>query len=203
MELKSISKNSQNEIVLKKSKFIAFSFYVQNVEEVNNILEDLKQKYADATHVCYAYRVYPMVEKCFDDGEPSGTAGKPMLDCIKKQNLNNTLVVVVRYFGGVKLGAGGLVRAYSQSATEVLALSGQNLAEECQKLEFYIDISQSKFLPQIKNLEHIKRFENVFEDKIKIEIFVTSNQTQNVKNQINNLLKTDVEFLTFEEKYFI
>lgn len=117
-----IPANAEFSTEIKKSKFISFVFYVQTVEEIKNYLNELNKKYGDATHICYAYVVKDngIKEKAVDNGEPSGTAGKPILDCIKKQNFVNMLVAVVRYFGGIKLGAGGLVRAYSQSAKNVI-----------------------------------------------------------------------------------
>ena len=99
-------------------------------------LNNLNKTYADATHICYAYVVIDngVKEKAVDNGEPSGTAGKPILDCIKKQNYVNMLVAVVRYFGGIKLGAGGLVRAYSQSAKNVIE-SVKSLMQEYVEIE--------------------------------------------------------------------
>ena len=110
------------EVEIKKSKFFGYYFNVESADEVKEILENLKKENKKATHVCYAYRITKdqYLEKAFDDGEPSGTAGKPILNVIQKQNLSNVLLVVVRYFGGIKLGAGGLVRAYSKTASEIV-----------------------------------------------------------------------------------
>lgn len=109
-------------VEIKKSKFISSYFEVKNAEDVSKILENIKKENKKATHVCYAYRIVgaEFLEKAFDDGEPSGTAGKPILNVIQKQNLSNVLIVVVRYFGGIKLGAGGLLRAYSKAASEAV-----------------------------------------------------------------------------------
>lgn len=107
------------ELEINKSKFIGYSFYVTNLQEVNNKLDFVKNLHPKATHVCYAYKTLEHT-KCFDDGEPASTAGAPILNCITKQNLFNVLVIVVRYFGGIKLGAGGLVRAYGKTASLVL-----------------------------------------------------------------------------------
>ena len=109
----------ENEIIIKKSKFITKLYKIDNVEEVNSILDNLKKEYKKATHICYAYSINGK-EKAFDDGEPSHTAGLPILNIIHLKNLNNILIVVIRYFGGVKLGAGPLTRAYSNSASEVI-----------------------------------------------------------------------------------
>lgn len=111
----------ENTIIIDKSKFITTLFPVQTVEEINQILASTKKKYYDATHNCYAYIIDDgKVQKCSDDGEPSKTAGFPMLDVLKKNNLTNILAITTRYFGGIKLGAGGLIRAYSSSVSEAL-----------------------------------------------------------------------------------
>ena len=112
----------ENEIIIKKSKFISKLYYVNSTEEINDILENLKKEYKKATHICYAYSVNGK-EKAYDDKEPSHTAGLPILNMIHMKNLNNVLIVVIRYFGGVKLGAGPLTRAYLTSASEVIKQS--------------------------------------------------------------------------------
>lgn len=108
--------NSMYEI--KKSKFYAFSYNVDNTDEVNQILEDLKKEHKKARHIVYAYKIDGFEKKC-DDGEPSGTAGLPLYNIINKKDLNHILIVVVRYFGGIKLGAGGLLRAYNKAASDI------------------------------------------------------------------------------------
>lgn len=110
------------ELVINKSKFISYKFDLHSLEDVKAFLNDLKKEHKKATHICYAYVFSGDVvsEKCSDDGEPSGTAGYPILNVIKKKGLKNVMVVVVRYFGGIKLGAGGLTRAYTKSAALVL-----------------------------------------------------------------------------------
>lgn len=109
----------ENEIIIKKSRFITKLYNIDNVDEVNNILENLKKEYKKATHICYAYSINGK-EKAYDDKEPSHTAGLPILNMIHMKNLNNVLIVVIRYFGGVKLGAGPLTRAYLNSASEII-----------------------------------------------------------------------------------
>ena len=110
-----------NTIIIDKSKFITTLYPVETVEEINLILANVRKKYYDATHNCYAYIIdNGNIQKCSDDGEPSKTAGFPMLDALKKNNLTNILAITTRYFGGIKLGAGGLIRAYSSSVSEAL-----------------------------------------------------------------------------------
>ena len=110
------------ELEINKSRFLAYRLELENLEQVKPILEKLKKEHKKARHVCYAYVFNKdmVSEKCSDDGEPGGTAGYPILNVIKKKNLTNVLVAVVRYFGGIKLGAGGLTRAYTKACAGVL-----------------------------------------------------------------------------------
>ena len=127
----SIRENVQTEIVVKKSKFICNLIRVENQREAEECIKKIKKKYYDARHNCVAYRVIEdeqIIEKSSDDGEPSGTAGGPMLNILKKNNFGNILVIVTRYFGGILLGTGGLVRAYSDATLEAI-----NVAEKIAK----------------------------------------------------------------------
>lgn len=122
-EFITILKEEMAEIVEKKSKFIANIFPVNTVEEAEEIIKITRKKYFDARHNCIAYRIIEdnqIIEKSSDDGEPSGTAGGPMLNILQKNNLANIVVIVTRYFGGILLGTGGLVRAYSESLLKVI-----------------------------------------------------------------------------------
>lgn len=127
----------ENTIVINKSEFICRLFRVDTIEEVESILERIRKKHYDATHNCYAYILgdNQEIQKCSDDGEPSKTAGAPMMDALKKNNMTNVLAIVTRYFGGVLLGAGGLVRAYSSSVSECL-----------KKCKFYEVEMQRRFI---------------------------------------------------------
>lgn len=115
----------ETEIVIQRSRFISFAYHIENEEEALDKLKGLRKKYFDATHICYAYVADTSGNKVkfSDDGEPSGTAGQPILEVIKAKEMKLTLVAVVRYFGGIKLGAGGLTRAYSSASSEVLKIT--------------------------------------------------------------------------------
>ena len=117
---KTIATSETVEIIEKKSKFIAHVFPVQTQEEAEGHIQKLKKQYWDAAHNCYAYQLGEKseIQRFSDDGEPQGTAGKPILEVLKGENLTNVLVVVTRYFGGTLLGTGGLVRAYGRTAKE-------------------------------------------------------------------------------------
>lgn len=118
----SISSNVSNEIVINKSKFITFLYRVDCLDDIKNYISYLSDKYKDSTHICYAY-ILDNVKRFNDDGEPGGTAGMPILNVLENNDLNHILCCVVRYFGGIKLGAGGLIRAYSNSCSEIILKS--------------------------------------------------------------------------------
>lgn len=125
-QYKTIAKDSEAMIVEKKSKFIATVYKVTSPEEAEAYLTQLRKKYYDATHNCFAYQIGENNEfqKASDDGEPQGTAGKPILEVLKGEEIKNTLICVTRYFGGTLLGTGGLVRAYGKAAKEGLLAAG-------------------------------------------------------------------------------
>jgi uncharacterized YigZ family protein len=141
-EFKTIENHVEAELVEKKSRFIANIFYVESKEEAENLINQTKKKYYDAKHNCFAFSIIEnnnTLLKCSDDGEPSGTAGEPILNVIQKNNLNNILIIITRYFGGILLGAGGLVRAYSNSALNALKLA--TIVEKEIGLEVEVKIS--------------------------------------------------------------
>ena len=166
---KTIKENSNAEIVEKKSKFIANIFYVESREEAENIIKEVNKKYHDARHNCYAYRLITedgTIEKSSDDGEPSGTAGGPMLNILSKNNYANVLVIVTRYFGGILLGTGGLVKAYSSAcalAVEEAGIIEKDIAD-LYKVEInYSDIDKFKYFAKNNNIIILKEeyLENV------------------------------------------
>ena len=112
-----------NEFEIKKSRFITYLYNIDDENKVNEIIDTIKNEHKKARHVVYVYKINNTA-KINDDGEPKGTAGMPIFNVIEKNNLNNVLIVVVRYFGGIKLGAGGLFRAYSKSASEIIKKLG-------------------------------------------------------------------------------
>ena len=116
----SIKSNVVNELIIKKSRFITFLYRVDSIEDVNKYLADLNNEYKDATHICYAY-IIDNIKRFSDNGEPGGTAGMPILNVLESKNLDHILCCVIRYFGGIKLGANGLVRAYSSSCSSSIS----------------------------------------------------------------------------------
>lgn len=176
-----INKNSVIELEIKKSKFIGLSFYVSNEDEIKTILKNLQNNYSDATHICYAY-VCNNQEKFNDNGEPNGTAGLPILDVIKKKELSNTLIVVVRYFGGTKLGSGGLIRAYRNCANEVISISQIKMRNKVNIYELIVSFEQYKLVSNIlKELNAI--IQNIeYNEKIKLLVAFPMNTIEDIKN---------------------
>ena len=176
----SVEKEAIAEIIEKKSKFIALIKPVNTIEEAEEILATIKKKFHDAKHNCYAY-VVGNYEKCSDDGEPSGTAGAPLLNLLKNRNLNNVIIIVTRYFGGILLGTGGLVRAYTESAQK--ALNNAKIIKKEYGLKYTLEIKYSnlnefqylcqKFKIDIKDLKYeenvITTIESTKEAKEKLE----------------------------------
>ena len=115
-----IHENVKNEIIIKNSRFITIIAKIKSKEEVDSILNQIKKDYPKATHYCYAYKIGETIKKAEDDGEPSSTAGLPMLNILEKEDITNVIAITVRYFGGIKLGTSGLIRAYSKSVKEAL-----------------------------------------------------------------------------------
>lgn len=143
-----IKESVVSEITEKKSKFICHAYHVESAQEAEEILKNLRKRYHDARHNCFAYKIIKdNISRSSDDGEPSGTAGVPILNILNGRNLSNILVVVTRYFGGILLGTGGLVRAYSLATTEAL----ENAEILSQELGL-----EAKFLIEYKDLEELK-----------------------------------------------
>ena len=141
-----IHSNEKYELVEKKSKFIANTYYIESKEKAEEIIKENKKRFYDARHNCFAYRVLSdqgIIEKSSDDGEPSGTAGAPMLNILSKNNIVNVLVIVTRYFGGILLGTGGLVKAYTESTQN--ALEKSKFAKIVRGIELEIEVEYSEF----------------------------------------------------------
>lgn len=169
----SIKKDIENTIIIKKSKFITILYKIDSSDEINTILNKLKNKYKDSTHICYAYILNDQ-EKCFDDGEPSGTAGIPILNILKKNNLTNVIAIVIRYFGGIKLGAGGLIRAYSNSVIEALKLATIIELIEGYLIELEFKYEQVKLIDYILNDKNI--FKKIYNDNIIYKFYLNKDQ---------------------------
>lgn len=179
-----ISNESVFEETEKRSKFISYSYKVQNTNDVKAKLNLAKSKHWDAKHHVYAYALNENAAVKFsDDGEPGGTAGLPVLNAIQSENLKNTLVIVVRYFGGILLGTSGLRAMYHSGAKNVLEISGKTHLTLCQKVE--IKVSYSKYGAVLNMLENFcsRILKTDFENNVKIEVAVSKSGFKSFKDK--------------------
>ena len=163
--MKTIKKPVQSEINIKKSKFICSLYPTKNKKESKEIIQQLNRKYNDATHNCTAYIVGDG-EGFDDDGEPGGTAGKPMINVLRKNELHNVTAIVTRYFGGIKLGAGGLVRAYSKSVMEAVSKAEIVEIEEYNIYELIFEYSDIKIVDTEVRTNSLESIDKDYSDKV-------------------------------------
>ena len=183
-----ISSAGSGEIVEKKSRFIANVYPVSSEEEASLYIEKARKKYWDARHNCYAMVIggHDEVQRCSDDGEPSGTAGKPILEVIHGRQMHNCLIIVTRYFGGILLGTGGLVRAYTSAAIEGLSASGirEQLTGSRISLNFdYGNLAKIQHIASQLGLE----LDNVeYTDKITADVMAVPELAQQFTMQVTD-----------------
>lgn len=185
--MKSIKNNVINKIEINKSIFITYLIKVKDISEISINIDKIKEEYKDATHYCYAYIINDL-KKSSDDGEPGGTAGVPIMDTLNKANLNYVLCVVVRYFGGIKLGAGGLVRAYRKSVSE--ALTQTDYYELINGYEIVLEVSYDKQ----KELDYLLKdnYKKEFNENIKYII--------ECNKDIKEILEKNYKIIDIKEK---
>lgn len=195
------------ENVISKSRFIAYIKPVSTENEAKAFIDEIKTKHKDATHNCSAYTVGPEmnIQKANDDGEPSGTAGIPMLEILKKQEIHNVCVVVTRYFGGIKLGAGGLIRAYSGAVRDVIYDIGRVELREAIPVTVTLDYDQTgKFEYELASTTFLLR-EQFYTDKVSYQIDVVKNEYNAFIDFLNritsgnyDLKQEDLKLLPFD-----
>ncbi len=173
----------------KGSKFLGYAFPVSSPEEVKEILQKVKKEHHAARHWCYAYRlgISPTEERFNDDGEPTYSAGKPILQQIQSRQLTNTLVVVVRYFGGVKLGVGGLIQAYKTAAKDVLEMSETVEKIPLETIRISFDYALMNRVMQYLKKHQIPVKDMQTADKVTLTLEVSSEQSAKIKNIPGNI----------------
>lgn len=190
-----IDKRYVKEIVIEKSRFICLLIPINNSNDVKYYLENIKNEYKNATHYCYAY-ITDFNQKYSDDGEPTGTAGNPILNVLKNKNLENILTIVVRYFGGIKLGAGGLVRAYTKATSDCINIS--NIIKK--EIGIILDITTSyenlNMIYMLLNENNI--IEKNFDENINLTIKISLKNYNLIKDKLKQICnKIDEKETTF------
>ena len=193
----------QKEIEINKSRFIAYVDQIDSEEAAVAFVEQIKKKHWNATHNCSAYMIgeHDQHQKADDDGEPSGTAGKPILEIIKKSGLKNTVIVVTRYFGGIKLGAGGLIRAYGKSASAGIKETGMIERQGHTRIGVEIDYT---FLGMLENQLRVQGYlidDKEFTDKITLIVLEKLGQEDVLKQKIVDWTAGQVKFTHKGEVY--
>lgn len=198
-----IGKTGQHELIIKKSKFICSLARTETVEEAQEFIEQVSKKYHDATHNTYAYTLglNDNQVKASDNGEPSGTAGIPELKALQLMKLKNVTAVVTRYFGGIKLGAGGLIRAYSNSVTKAAQNIGVVKCVMQQLIQFSIPYNRIDEINHYLEENRISIASQEYTTNVTIQIYLDLDQIQKVEDSLINLLSGKVEFNKLDQRF--
>lgn len=193
----------ENEIIISKSRFIAYVDRVETEEEAINFINSIKKKHPNATHNCSCYLIgeHDQIQKANDDGEPSGTAGVPMLEVLKKRGLKDTVVVVTRYFGGIKLGGGGLIRAYGKATTEGIN-AAQVVERKCHHLiKISVDyVWLGKLENEIRNSTYLLN-EIQYAENVQLFVYVQKSDDDTFKNWITELTNGQAIIETIDQHF--
>ena len=197
MDLFTIDKEYSFELNIKKSRFIGYLFSIKNQNDAIEKIKDIRKKHYDATHNCYAYIINDngqTVIKSSDDGEPGGTAGVVIYEVLKKNNLTNILCVITRYFGGIKLGAGGLVRAYSQTTGETIKQI-TNLIKIEEKEILTIEFSYEKINEIEKIMQDYLIISKEFSTNVRYSYELPQDKIQEEKEKLINISNNRITFI--------
>lgn len=200
----SVAGETVTEKIIEKSRFITVSRHVAGEEEAKAFIAEISKKYADATHNCYAYICDTLGNnlRFSDDGEPQGTAGMPMLEVLKANGLCEVAAVVTRYFGGIKLGAGGLVRAYSGCVAENIAAAEKVCYEMCAELKCLCDYSQVDMVMRFFANSDCTVLSTDYADKVVYTVAVRKEGEAAFKSELTDVLSGRVEIKTEREYFF-
>src|SRR5690625_4002083 len=189
-----VKQNGTHEINIQRSRFIGYVGRISSEEEAQSFIQSIKKKHHDATHNCSAYLIgeHNQIQKANDDGEPGGTAGIPMLEVLKKLSLKNIVIVVTRYFGGIKLGAGGLIRAYSRATSETIKSTGIVKCELMKIVSITIDYQQ---LGRIENYIHQTGFiieDITYLEKVTLTVLVQLEALDHFTTELINMTSNQI-----------
>src|SRR5699024_2125778 len=198
-----VKKEGSDEIIIQKSRFIGYVRRVETEDAAQAFSQEIKKKHHDATHNCSAYMIgeHDQIQRANDDGEPSGTAGVPMLEVLKKQGLKDTTIVVTRYFGGVKLGAGGLIRAYGNTTSQAIQTTGIVKRQLMQGFLITVDYTLlGKIENVLRNSEHILESIDYLE-QVALLVYVKKENGQDFQEWIIDLTNDQAVITTKDLVY--
>lgn len=200
---RTIKEDNQHEVEIKKSRFICFLKRIETEEEAKAFIQQIKKEHWKANHNCSAFVLgdHHEIQRSSDDGEPSGTAGVPMLEVLKKNDLINVCAVVTRYFGGTKLGAGGLIRAYSGSVAQAIVHTGIVEGRLQQEVFVQLDYSNWGKMENFIASENLAVKDTQFTDRVVVNCMVDEHQVDDFEAQVTDLLNGQVSFTTGEVTY--
>ena len=199
-----IKGEASGEVVVKKSRFIAALKYVENVKDAESYIKDKKKEYHDARHNCSCYIVEGgSVSKSSDDGEPSGTAGRPMLEVLEGAGITNVVCVVTRYFGGVLLGTGGLVRAYQDAVKAALEDATLLRTIAVNALHITVDYNRWQLIEKLCRDKNIHIEETAYTENVTAKLMVKTETTDNVVSQITEITNAKAKIVRDDTVYTI
>lgn len=204
MEYRTVYQEGSAEIVERKSRFIARVFPIKTEEEAAELLEKIKKQYWDARHHCWAYIIgeSQIQERFSDDGEPTGTAGKPILEVIRGQKLRNVMIIVIRYFGGTLLGTGGLVRAYTQAAQEGLLKSNVILKVKGYRLKIRTDYTGLGKIQYLLAQSGIPVVDSQYDEKVELYVLVSEEEEKRLVAELTEATNAKAQTERTQECWF-
>lgn len=204
MQLKTVYKGGENEIIEKKSRFIATVIPTEDEDTALAFIEAMKKKYWNASHNCYAYVIGERgeLQRCSDDGEPGGTAGRPMLDVLLGEEIRNVAVVVTRYFGGTLLGTGGLVRAYSSATKAGLEASTVITKIWGSKLMIHTDYTGLGKIQYILGQRGLKILDSQYTDQVLLTVMIPETELKEVEEELVEGTNGQADLSVEEQCYF-
>ncbi len=204
-EIKILLEPATSEIVEKKSRFIAHMKHCETAQEAESFIDEMKKKYWDARHNCSAFIIGNNAEltRCSDDGEPSGTAGRPMLEVLLGSGIRNVCVVVTRYFGGVLLGTGGLVRAYSQSVKDTIEHASLGVLVQGEKLLIETDYNGVGKILYLLGKYGLEPLQSEYGEQVNITVQVPNTEAEKLKKEVTETTNGRAEITLLEKLDYI
>lgn len=199
-----VSGETENVIVIERSKFICYLKGINGEEEAKTFIESIKKRHSMATHNCYAYIAdeNALIQKFSDDGEPQGTAGLPMLEVLKSKRMYKTVAVVTRYFGGIKLGTGGLTRAYSGSVADALSLASILNMQKGVLITLTPDYECYSRLLKILDNQNVSVINTDFDNQVKVTLAIKEDYLESFKSKILDTFNGKLDILEIDKGFY-